>query len=641
VFGPDGKPAAKAHVAVIGNKIEPERGGDLSSRSDVMAETAADDEGRFAINLSGVSSKTHSQAQLIARSDGFGLAWQRIDPDARDIDVSLELPAEQVIRGRFIDIQGLPVAGARLFVSSVRLKSGTESKSQPGVGYRLSDNSPFPLAWPTMLVSDETGRFAIHGIPADHGVSLKVEGTERIAPQDLSINTGASEQRLPNDGTYRPLIRNFKPDEEGVLPLAPAQIFEGVVRFADTNEPAPFARLTIWASQQEPYGSMISVAGKADAQGRYRISPNPGVRFGITAYPPDGVPYLIRETPDIKHNEGSFVKQVDITLPRGVLLRGHVVESATKAPITGAAIQYVPERTTRAKAPSDVITGWQGIQISGENGAFEIAVLAGPGTLLINGPDGNFVAQEIGSRQLSSGLPGGERNYAHAIHRVTPEAGADPLDVTIELQRGAVVSGRITTESGEPVEKALLITRLNLRPSELTWRGFPIEALGGRFELSGLADGPEYPVHFLDAKNRLGATLLLKAGEQSPTAVLLPCGEAVATFVDSEGKVVGGYRPTLEIVVTPGSPRLDLAAMQLGTLSADAAYVANVDRANYWDSPRTDEQGRVTFPALIPGAKYRSITVVQGRQIVLKEFVGESGKTLDLGRITIEPPKEE
>ena len=59
-----------------------------------------------------------------------------------------------------------------------------------------------------------------------------------------------------------------------MLALAPAQIFEGVVRYEDTGEPAPHARLTIWASQQK-FGSMHSVPGKADAQGRYRISPTP------------------------------------------------------------------------------------------------------------------------------------------------------------------------------------------------------------------------------------------------------------------------------------------------------------------------------------------------------------------------------
>jgi hypothetical protein len=523
-------------------------------------------------------------------------------------------------------------------INSISLPEATRAQGERLAYY---DFSKPPQAWPPVVAADHEGHFEIRGIPADHGVNLMVDGNDRFARQTVTLNTGAPEQRPANDATYRPLVRNFKPGEEAVLPLAPAQIFEGVVRYADTNEPAPYARLTIYASQQENGGSMFGVAGKADAQGHYRINSNSGVRFGITAYPHDGVPYLIREIRDIKHKEGSVLKQVDIALPRGVLVRGRVVESATKAPVAGAAIQYRPERAARAKAPEDVVTGWQGIQLSRENGVFEIAVLPGPGTLLVNCLGGNFVAQEIGSQQLENGLPGGERTYAHGVHRVAPEANADPLDVTIELQRATTVSGRITTGSGEPVEKALIITRLILRTSELTWRGFPLEALGGRFELSGLAEGTEYPVHILDAKNRLGATLMFKADDPAPTAVLLPCGEAVATFVDAKGKPIAGHIPSLEIVVTPGSSKWDLAAMRQGTLAADSAYMANVDRENYRGFPRTDDKGQVAFPALIPGANYRIYTFAKGRPVILKEFVGESGKTLDLGKITIEPPKEE
>ena len=208
--------------------------------------------------------------------------------------------------------------------------------------------------------------------------------------------------------------------------------------------------------------------------------------------------------------------------------------------------------------------------------------------------------QEIGSRDLDSGTPGGARNYVGAIQRVNPKPLADPLELTVELRRGATISGRITTAGGEPAEHALLITRLNIHPASLTWRGSPLEVLGGRFELSGLGDGLEYPVHFLDAKNRLGATALLKAGDISPTVVLVPCGEAMAMFTDASGKPIAGFQPTLEMVVTPGSHRFDREAMRNGALSADADFVANIDRTNYSTGPKTDAAGRVTFPALDP-----------------------------------------
>jgi hypothetical protein len=312
-------------------------------------------------------------------------------------------------------------------------------------------------------------------------------------------------------------------------------------------------------------------------------------------------------------------------------VRGRVIETKSNTPVPGAAIQYVPESRNSSNA-DDIVTRWQGIQLSGGDGEFEIAVLPGPGTLLANGPQGQFIFKEFGSRQLESGLPGGWRQYAHAIHRVNPEKGSGPIDVTLEMQRGTTVVGRITNEAGEPVAKALVITPLSINPSETEWR-FPLETFGGRFELSGLAEGREYPVHFLDAKNRLGATVMLTSDNPTPTVVLAPCGQATATFTDAKGKPLADHYAPLEIVVTPGPHKFESAVMSGGALAADSGHNANIDRTNYWDGPLTDADGRITMPALIPGARYRIITFEKGLAIVLKEFVAESGKTLDLGKI--------
>lgn len=635
VVGPDGKPAANAQVAVVGIRRRAVRGGDLASNSEVLAEGTTGEKGRYQLEFASVSSKTHVDVNIVARADGCGLAWRPLDPLG---DVSLKLMLEEVIRGRLIDVEGQPAGRVELSVSSVIPTVAPGTRSERGVHHVF--DSP-PRAWPPKLVAAEDGSFAIRGISAANGIHLMVAGTDRFAPQGLTINTGTPEERPNDDLSYRPLVRTIKTGEEGVLPLAPAQIFEGVVRYADTNEPAPHARLTIWASQQEVGGSMISVPGITDARGRYRINPYAGTRFGITAYPPAGVPYLIHEKRDITRKDDASVKQVDVALPRGVLLRGRVVESETKTAITGATIQYVPQSTTRARAPQGVVTGWQGLQLSGENGAFEICVLPGSGTLLISGPDGNFVSREFGSRELSRGLPGGQRNYAHQVEQVNPQANSEPLNLTIELQRGAVVSGHIANSAGEPVEQALLITRLNMHPLILAWRGSSLEALGDVFELSGLAEGAEYAVHFLDPRNRLGTTAMLTSREKTPKIVLLPCGEAAATFVDSEGKPVANHGPSLHFVLTPGPDMFDQTALNKGALAAETDFVANIDRLNYWPGPKTDANGRVTLHALIPGARYRITSYAKGRHVILKEFVAESAKTLDLGQFTVEVSKEE
>jgi protocatechuate 3,4-dioxygenase beta subunit len=633
VVGSNGKPVAGARVAAIGTKLRASRGGDLSPQGEVLAEATTDEQGNYQLRLRGVSSKTHRYVNVIARADGAGLAWQRLDPDARKVDASFKLPAEEPIRGRLIDRQGKPAAGVRMSIISVTTTSKDEPPAE-GVGF--DDFEDLPAAWPQPVTADELGRFVIHNVPAGHGMLLRVVGTDRCALQDLALNTGMAEERGEGDGTYRPQVRNFRLGEEAVLTLAPAQIFEGVVRYEDTGEPAPGARLTIWASQQE-YSSMISIAGKADAQGRYRLYPYAGIQFGVTAYPPDGAPYVIREVRPIAWAEGTTLKRVDVALRRGVLVRGKVVEAGTNAAVAGATIQYVPEEANNPYRADDILTGWQGIQLSGDNGGFKIAILPGAGRLLVHGPHREFVLQEIGSRQLSAGRPGGQRNYAHAILRVNPEPKSPPIDVTLELQRGAKTAVRLTKESGEPVDEALVITRLNISPLSLYWRGFPMEALGGRFELSGLAAGREYPVYFLDAKRRLGATAVLKASGEVRTIVLAPCGQATAKLVDSQGRPLPAMHPLLEMVVTAGV--LDEDAVLRGELAADADFVANIDQTNYWPSPKTDREGRITFPALVPGGTYRLLSFRGGKRAVAREFTVKPRETLDLGEIVFQDGK--
>jgi protocatechuate 3,4-dioxygenase beta subunit len=632
VTGPDGKPAAGAHVAVVASSLRQQRGGDLGRGDEVLSGSTTDANGQFQLTLSGVSSKTHRYAALVARAEGSALAWQRLNLDDAAVEVSLELAAEGPIRGRLVDIEGRPAGGVRLHYRAV-MPTSKDGKFEDGVGFRELDKPA--AAWPQPITSDADGNFVLPGIAAGQGVWLAVEASDRFAPQDVSLNTGMPEQRGERDGTYRSqVVRNLKPGEEPVLALAPAQIFEGVVTYEDTGKPAPHARLTIWASQQK-FGSMVSVPGKADAQGRYRISPSPGIRFGVTAYPPDGAPYLTRELPPVDWEDAATVKKVDVTLPRGVMVRGRVIDATTGRPVPDATVQYVPEEANNPNDADDILTGWQGIQLSNDEGEFEIVTLPGPGNLLIHGPAGEFILQESSSSQLSRGTPGGQRRYAHAFERIESQAGGEAIDLTIELQPAKKVAGRIVDESGAPIDEALMITRLHITPHSPFWRGFPVELLGGRFELGGLASGEQYPTHFLDPKRRLGATAGLKAEDSEPTVVLKPCGQATARFIDPEGQPLDGFSPTLEMIVAPGAHRYDLDAMKQGELAADTDYNANIDRTNYLSGRQTDNDGRVTFPALIPGATYRIGRFDDGKGVIVKDFSVGSGESLDLGDIVM------
>ena len=216
VTGADGKPTADASVAAIAMRVAHGRGGDLEPPGTVLGESRTDADGRYQFELAKVSLKTHLYPKLIARAGGSALAWKSLNLDAADTEASFELQPEQPVTGRLVDIEGQPAAGVQLRVAGITPRVAGDQSSSEGVGF--FEARQFPAAWPQLIVTDDKGSFTIGGIPKDHGLLLRTEGTERFAPQSLSLNTGMSEQRGERDGTYRPqVVKNLKAGDEAVL----------------------------------------------------------------------------------------------------------------------------------------------------------------------------------------------------------------------------------------------------------------------------------------------------------------------------------------------------------------------------------------------------------------------------------------
>jgi hypothetical protein len=364
--------------------------------------------------------------------------------------------------------------------------------------------------------------------------------------------------------------------------------------------------------------------------------PYPGIYFQVTAYPPEGTPYLIRQNAaEVK--AATTAAEINVDLPRGVQVRGKILDSEER-PIANASIQYMPTAKTQRRAGANIITGWQGIALSDSNGAFAISVLPGPGHLLVHGPTPEYVFQGIGDRELGDGRPGGRRNYAHAIVQIDPpNDSASPIELTPHLKRGTALQGRLLAPDGHFVEEAVMVSRLQINPASPTWRGTATEIVrGGRFALSGYSPGVPCPIYFLDPEHQTGATLRVEAssaGQEPLTVRLVPCGTAKARFVDSEGKPIADLEPSLHLVVTPGVAQFDRSPAARGKLMADEDFAVNIDPKNQHPLPKTGADGVATFRALIPGAAYELWGGRNRELAVLKEFAAEASKTVDLGDI--------
>ena len=95
-------------------------------------------------------------------------------------------------------------------------------------------------------------------------------------------------------------------------------------------------------------------------------------------------------------------------------------------------------------------------------------------------------------------------------------------------------------------------------------------------------------------------------------------------------------------VARPGVDEFDSAKTGAGEVAADADFISNVDRVNN-PGPRnsdSDAEGIIRLPVLIPGATYRIRAHTNGEYRAIKDFVAESGKTVDLGDLVIDPKRD-
>ncbi len=139
-----------------------------------------------------------------------------------------------------------------------------------------------------------------------------------------------------SDSTSRPRLAT--PGRSVSLALHPSTIIEGRVLAADTGRPIPDAVISVTASFGS-FGARFTTRFRADGQGRFRINPSAGDYFRVRAIPPTGQAYLPGEA-EFEWTKAAVKKEIDITLPRGVLIHGKVTEEGTGRPVPGAGVRF-------------------------------------------------------------------------------------------------------------------------------------------------------------------------------------------------------------------------------------------------------------------------------------------------------------
>ena len=624
VLDADGKPVRDAVVDLITRFRTPAVGTDDETKPwlTLLGQGQSDGAGRFRLDASRTASSRVFSVYALAAAPGYGLGWAELNPDADQPAAEIRLLPEQTLRVRLVDVTGAPARGVD--VQILRIGRRTEDGRFDGVS--ISGTPPDGIrAWPRAVTTDDQGRISVAGIGRGSGVKIALSVRDpRYAIQQLEVDT--SERSATKETT---------------LALEPARIIEGRVLAADTGRPIPNAVVAVGAGRGTDGGMRVN-RFRADDQGRFTANPAPGDYFRVNAFAPEGQPYLVPQL-EFAWTKPAVRRVVDIPVPRGVLIRGKVTEAGTGRPLAASTIYCIPVGERRG-----VLSGWQALVASRDDGSFQIVAPPGKGHLLVFGPTGDYILTEIGRNALESDRPGGWRYRVHAIIPYEVKADDPPREVAATLRPGVTIKGRVEGPDGQKVTDAAVITTLRVEANHPAWLGrYQVKVQDGHFELHGLAPEGSTRIHVLDAGNEWGATVDI-AGRQAGEGVMIrlqPCGRAKMRFVGPDGKPITKHEAQFEFVATPGpSVYTRKSTQEQATLAADADFLANVDRKHYWDDPLADAEGRFTMVSLIPGAMYRitdfsTVNSGQGAQ-VRKEFTVKPGETVDLGDIRIEKPRE-
>jgi RNA polymerase sigma factor (sigma-70 family) len=621
VLDADGKPLPEARVMVWARHGLIMSTGEwwAAYRNEMVGQATTDKDGRYRLTVPRIDADINNVrfVRVVVAAPGHGLAWKALAPDATEADAELRLPPVRRVAGHLIGLQGEDAAGVTVRVARI--------KRAPARGERDDDTVLRPPDdRPLSATTDARGNFVFTDFGPDVTLDLEVLDPRYERKTDWRVSTAD-----------RKACENLR------LLLGPGRYVEGRVVYQDTGKGVPHARLMLYNP---------TIEAKTDAEGRFKVplyNPREGDPFPvysrditISATPPRGEPYL-GAGQGVDFPKGVVRRKVNLTLPRGALIRGKVTEAGSGKPVAGARVAFN--------------AGYEDSVSTGPDGSYQIGVAPGGGRLIVTHPSGEYIPQVVGSAGGIGDKAVGDPAYHHAVIDVAMKADEKVKEVAVTLRRGVTVKGRLVGPDDKPVASAVMFVSSHRPRFENMMH--PILVRGGRFEVRGLDPAKTYRLLFLEhprlppamitpespqgfpqlylkellgTQNKLGMSV-----EVSPQKVkdeltvnLAPCGKAKVRFVDTAGKPLAKYVPWLQLAVTPG-PRI-YQALQDKTLAAEVVTLTGRYGGQIANNP-TDAQGYVTFEGLIPGATYRlKKTEQEPNNEVLKDFTAEAAKTVEL-----------
>jgi RNA polymerase sigma factor (sigma-70 family) len=619
VVGPDGK-------AIRGVKVEArlQSSGrpDGATRAGTATTTA---DGRFVLSFK----KGPSDSVVVtATAAGFGLDWADTLPTKGE-EMTLKLVKDQPITALVLGLEGQKVKDARLSVVRIEAPATAtlaEHFAEEEMG-KFRSRRLAAWALPEALrtaTTDASGRLRLAGLGQERKIVVVLEGSS-IASTEAWVLTRP--QRLT---TWQKVIPVYAADFRHLA--APARPVAGVVRDRATKK--PLAGLTVRSEKlanQFWWGSRYVVT-RTDAAGRFRLVGLPkGKGNWIVVEPPADQPYLGVQI-EVPDPVGGEPVPVDADLPRGVWAEGQVTDDSTRRPVPGVKVRYLPGPGN----PNVSLPGQRGHLYMREvsassSGRYRLAVPQGKGMLAVQAGREFLPLSEQEPLKGDQTAARSELSLGH-YHRlvdIEPAKDAEQIHCDVALSKGEKIQGKLLDPDGKEVKGAWA---WGLGHAWEGWRG-PLES--SRFTLAGFNPKQARYVAFVHPERNLAGVLPLWADRvgrdprrpaMKQLARLFPADENNGQLVV---KLQTAGTLTAQIVDADGKPRPGVMLQVYLATRLDPT-------SHHPGAVKTDADGRVRLPGLIPGMKY----VIQrlNAEEVLGWYTLGVGQTKDLGAVKLRRP---
>jgi RNA polymerase sigma factor (sigma-70 family) len=654
VLRPDGKPAANA--SIIRRQWEEATG---TIKETTVATTGAD--GRFEV-------EHRDGTSLIASAPGFAPDWT--GQDFTGGDLTLTLAERASVHGRLVNLEGKPIAGARVKVIAVKapLRGNLNAAVE---AFRLNPewtwqalpralSSPVPQST-AEAKTDIDGQFTLEGFGANRVLELRVEadGLESTRLHVILAADFDPKAVLPRpserSGSMSPGYRPTVYGPRFTHALRPCQVVTGVVTDEATGAPVPGVKVVGTAGSIRRFNNAAwhdAVECVTDRDGRYRLNGMPKAKGRHLHVQAGDAPYLDRLI-DVPDGETTYNPvRVDVKLARAVVIEGQLLDKATGKSVRGEAFYLLRESAVlgRFLVNNPVYGQEYAVRPSGThafsdaNGRFKLRAPPVPLVILARAssardPAARYTAIRVAEADRKylrkpkegEGKPTSRQSASiakeeffdthvliHPLHWENGYALVDPANtdeivrVDIRFDPGRTIHGKIVGPDGRPligVQAAGVQATGERGPTT-----FPTDAL------TVYALDPSRPrtMYFRHAeKNLIGSVTLRGDEKEAPVVKMQPASAVVGRVLDAAGKPMAGMA----------------ISFQLSEWGADELIRQKL-YGRLLSLATTDADGRFRLEGMFPGLEMEIYAGQPGRRALAVSFgpvTLKPGEVRDMG----------